>query len=343
MKRRNRPQSLIGMPISSQSASRLGSMSVSAFLPEHGDLIRDYFDGLRFVHAAVERPPGRDAYDVVVTFERPAQKLRCSIAEDALDSIRQARQARLRRSDARRVAAWAERAPDLTDYLIGYRAWHVDEQGALQPFGRWYSATAAGPGGWDGPRKVTALCDRHGDHLAPEPDCHCGFNTYRFPPSYDPYALPLIDYSKQPMRVVSFALQDQYTVGWKVDALHTDEVVAGAVRGWGRVEAHMDGWRSEHAQPVVLCANELIEIDSRRVPDPDVHPAAARVAQRYPEIPWVRWDELRTAAREHGQEFGQQLLPEPESFTDAYQRETAGLRALVKKPSPSGVINNLTG
>jgi hypothetical protein len=63
-------------------------------------------------------------------------------------------------------------------------------------------------------------------HVAPDPDCRCGLYAW-----YEPRGL----------------------AGFGVGG---DELVYGVVLAWGRVEAHLEGLRAEHAEPVVLAYSE---------------------------------------------------------------------------------------
>jgi hypothetical protein len=358
------------------------------------DRIREAFRGLGYTGRWTPTPrPGTDSIDLTIEFVDQTVRV-CIDRVDltaygmgAVDAaLRQAHRIRMdwlaHGGERGQQRAWERRAPDLTDYLIGYRCWKVDAGGGLQPFsavgGGFWRTELVGDvvcleDGWDGGEPVQARCLHH-EHVAPSPACHCGWNTYRYPASFDPDFVRSVQlvprgYGRSS---VDPRVQDQYTVGWEIDEGFIDTTVAGAVRGWGRCEVHVDGWRSEWAQPVVLAANDLVETaeivrkvrkldraleylgpadrlppadpawwecyeeERRQVPCPSRHPAAYRVAMRYPELRWVRWDQLRAAAREYGQELGQQLLPEPES-------STAGLSAMVRSSRAASDLDDSTG
>lgn len=107
--------------------------------------------------------------------------------------------------------------PDLVEGVIGYRQWsvarHPDGAYTIGPIG-------AGCDHWMGGAEVRARCGTS-HHAAPDPVCHCGWNAWHEPLELDKILFPR-------------------------------SRVAGAIVGWGRVEVHGDGFRSEWARPLAL-------------------------------------------------------------------------------------------
>jgi hypothetical protein len=118
------------------------------------------------------------------------------------------------------VGSWVEplasqdRPADLTERVLGYRAWRLDSRGLR-------SAAAPAPARWSR-RALVAECPRgvhHGDHPAPVARCRCGI-----------YAL----HEPEPR------------------LLFRDGVVWGAVALDGRVLLYGNGLRAERATVLVL-------------------------------------------------------------------------------------------
>ena len=113
-------------------------------------------------------------------------------------------------------------APDLIEPVVGFRAWRVVGDRLLSPYI---------PCRWDG-RLMHAICypaNRsltfgHGwlsaPHDSPHPDCQCGIYAYHRPGTRG------------------------YFGEW--------EWLEGIVSVWGRIEAHADGLRAEHARVEAL-------------------------------------------------------------------------------------------
>lgn len=172
------------------------------------------------------------------------------------------------------------RTPDLTQRVIGFRQWHVDEQCNLMPVG----TPAAGP--WK-PGPQHAQCwSKHGNMRMPclsvaEPSCDCGF-----------YAL--------------FDLRAATAYGGISDE---DTCVQGIVTGWGRMAVHQTGFRAEWIQVMAI-----IVPDSRIDPwlDPrnqDRFPLMYRgVAKKY-GIPCMDYSHATEFAREFGAEMPESLKP----------------------------------
>jgi glycine cleavage system H lipoate-binding protein len=98
-------------------------------------------------------------------------------------------------------------APDFIEAVVGYRAWHIDDDGLLRPWT--FTALPWQPGA------NRAVCARDVRHAPPVTDCMCGL-----------YAL-----SDPADRRLDF---------------RADQAV-GAIAAWGEMEVHRSGFRAEHA------------------------------------------------------------------------------------------------
>lgn len=211
-----------------------------------------------------------------------------------------------------RVDEWerglhAPRSPDLTEHVVGYREWNVDwSKGTLGPVGiggapwlprTWQQAECRGGGRYGGRAPY--------GHRAPHPECHCGlYAVFGLPdaPSYS---------GKQPHRI------------W------------GVVQAKGRIEVHRNGFRAEHARPVMLA---LAGIQEWYVPNPQGKPGKLVSNEDFEHLDtWsrqhaqpvesegdeeirklakklgldaVRWDFVRTKAEEYGKPIPASLQPE---------------------------------
>jgi glycine cleavage system H protein len=114
-------------------------------------------------------------------------------------------------------------APDFVEPVIGFRAWHIDDDGLLRP---WTFNRLA----WD-PGVNRAQCARDRRHRPPVTDCMCGL-----------YALT--DPSDHRLH------------------LQGDQAV-GAIAAWGDLEVHRTGFRAEHACVVALALPEHADDDQR--------------------------------------------------------------------------------
>ncbi|MDX6728826.1 MAG: hypothetical protein QOK49_3631 [Baekduia sp.] len=103
-------------------------------------------------------------------------------------------------------------APDYLEAVIGYRAWHADDDGLLRPWT--FTALAWEPG------VNAATCARDVRHAPPVSDCMCGL----------------------------YALTDP--ADRRLD-FRADQAV-GAEAAWGDMEVHRSGFRAEHACIVAL-------------------------------------------------------------------------------------------
>lgn len=111
---------------------------------------------------------------------------------------------------------WTERAPDLMDHVVGYRAWNLDGS-RIKPIGM-------GEDVWEGGKEVRATCTHGHMHIAPDPDCECGLYAWH-----------------------SF---EQVRGGARGDQ------VFGAVQAWGHIEVHGTGFRAEYMRPVMLAYDD---------------------------------------------------------------------------------------
>jgi len=158
-------------------------------------------------------------------------------------------------------------APDLVEPVIGFRAWRVLDDRLLSPYI---------PCRWAG-REMHAVCYPANRaltfgrgwlataHESPHPECKCGIYAYHRPGSR------------------------AYFGEW--------EWVEGIVSVWGRIEAHADGLRAEHARVEALAG-------------------APRVAQRL-GVEVVERAELADAATGYGAPLPPTLLPHATGSTSS--------------------------
>ena len=155
--------------------------------------------------------------------------------------------------------------------MIGFRKWRIDDRHLSSPYARirWRQ------------REMHARCHRHSfashradprpldeDHEAPHPSCNCGIYAY-----YEPHARPRAIYVR---------------LAW------------GIVTLWGRIEAHGNGMRAEHARVEALASSPEWPNSYQR--------ALQRVAKEL-EIDLVRHTELERAAGEYGGRLPASLVP----------------------------------
>lgn len=114
------------------------------------------------------------------------------------------------------------------------------------------------------------------EHIVPAPGCHCGFNAY-----HDLAGL------------LRNATPDMVGM-WNVVA---------AVRGWGRVAVHTDGFRSEWVEPVAI-------IDAHG-PRATATPATAKAAAEHAGLPLVDLDQAPGFMREYGDPVPLEHRPPP--------------------------------
>jgi glycine cleavage system H lipoate-binding protein len=114
-------------------------------------------------------------------------------------------------------------APDFVQAVVGYRAWHLEDDGTLRP----WTFTALP---WD-PGANAAVCARDVRHAPPVADCMCGL-----------YAL-----SDPADRRLDF---------------RADQAV-GAIAAWGDLEVHRTGFRASHACVTALALPDGAGYDQR--------------------------------------------------------------------------------
>ena len=166
----------------------------------------------------------------------------------------------------------AAAVPDLVEPVVGFRAWRIVGGRLLSPYI---------PCRWDG-RVMHAECwpaNRtltHGrgwlaePHTSPHPACQCGVYAYHRPGAQTYYG------------------------EW--------EWVEGVVSVWGRVEAHRDGLRAEHARVEALVRPPASEAGRRA----RVEAIAARLG-----CDLIAREDLREAAARYGGPLPSSLLPAP--------------------------------
>ncbi len=110
----------------------------------------------------------------------------------------------------------SERAPDLTEAVLGFRAWMLRIDGGL-------GAVVAGSIWQPGPNEAVCSPDvtpsRRPRHSSPHSGCNCGFNAY-------------------------FALGPRLRGG--------EHSVVGAIAAWGEIDVYADGFRAQFAQVIAL-------------------------------------------------------------------------------------------
>jgi glycine cleavage system H lipoate-binding protein len=116
-----------------------------------------------------------------------------------------------------------EAAPDFLEAVVGYRAWHVEEDGLLRPWT--FTALPWQPGA------NRAVCARDVRHAAPVADCMCGL----------------------------YALTDP--ADRRLD-FRADQAV-GAIAAWGDLEVHRSGFRAEHACVTALALPDRAGFEQR--------------------------------------------------------------------------------
>lgn len=115
--------------------------------------------------------------------------------------------------------------PDFVEPVIGFRAWHVDDDGLLRPWT--FRALPWRPG------VNRAVCARDVRHAAPAPGCLCGLYALRDP-------------SDRRLR---------FGAGRAV----------GAIAAWGELEVHHTGFRAEQACVVALALPERPSAEEREL------------------------------------------------------------------------------
>jgi hypothetical protein len=162
-------------------------------------------------------------------------------------------------------------APDLIAPVVAFRAWRVIGARLLSP---------NIPVRWEG-RTMHAACHPvhkrimlgwrgwlEAEHASPHPDCQCGIYAYH-----------------RPGRRNWFGEFD-----W----------VEGIVTAWGRLEAHADGLRAEHARIEAL----VVPGGDQRVRAPVVERIAERLGADL-----VERGDVEAAARRYGARLPESLIP----------------------------------
>jgi hypothetical protein len=164
--------------------------------------------------------------------------------------------------------------------VVGYRAWRISSDLELM-------STRSGQAvayTWDrGPQKAKCRRDPHvmvplpagAQHSPPGKGCHCGFNAH-----HD------LDMARRRL--------------WQA----TGPAIMGAIVGWGNLQVHWDGVRSEYAQIVALGYRQP-DTEAFRWRPLDV---PRRIADRY-GVPLVPLADLEAVAREHGEPYPEELRP----------------------------------
>jgi glycine cleavage system H lipoate-binding protein len=116
-----------------------------------------------------------------------------------------------------------DEAPDLVEAVVGYRAWHIEDDGQLRPWT--FTALPWQPG------VNTAVCARDVRHAPPVGDCMCGL----------------------------YALTDP--ADRRLD-FRADQAV-GAIAAWGDLEVHRTGFRAEHACVTALALPDRAGYEQR--------------------------------------------------------------------------------
>jgi glycine cleavage system H lipoate-binding protein len=114
-------------------------------------------------------------------------------------------------------------APDFVEAVVGYRAWHIEDDGLLRPWT--FTALPWQPGA------NRAVCARDVRHAPPVADCMCGL----------------------------YALTDP--ADRRLD-FRADQAV-GAVAAWGDLEVHRTGFRAEHACVTALALPDRAAFEQR--------------------------------------------------------------------------------
>src|SRR3954471_22460678 len=116
-----------------------------------------------------------------------------------------------------------EDAPDFVEAVVGYRAWHIEDDGLLRPWT--FTALPWQPGA------NRAVCARDVRHAPPVADCMCGL-----------YARP--------------------DPGDRRLDFRADQAV-GAIAAWGDMEVHRTGFRAQHACVTALALPDRADHDQR--------------------------------------------------------------------------------
>jgi hypothetical protein len=206
----------------------------------------------------------------------------CKMLEERLRDWKVANDAEREEEMRKQDAQWEGRAPDLMDYVIGFRAWAVNGP-RLRPIGM-------GGDVWEGGAEVRAQCSAGNLHRAPDPNCECGLYAWN--------------------DLASMLQEARAGSGGRV---------WGAVRAHGRLEVHSTGFRAEYMQPMLLGYDDSedeivtnddgIPVDVKRGSDYD---RVKKIADLLGGIEVVPFDVLPEAATE----FGRLIKDVPELLPD---------------------------
>lgn len=119
---------------------------------------------------------------------------------------------------AREDAAFAAKAPDTMEHLIGFRAWALSGH-RIRPIG-------SGGDAWQGGKEVRAECCIGEDHRAPAEHCDCGLYAWH-----------------------------SWKGVCAENRVSTSRVL-GAVQAHGKIRIHRAGFRAEYMRPVLLAYND---------------------------------------------------------------------------------------
>ncbi len=155
--------------------------------------------------------------------------------------------------------------PDLIDHVVGFRQWALGRVVDMRmEEGLW---SISQPIRWS--RRMRARClKQRGGHFAPDWGCECGL------------------YAKHNMG---------YPTGLQSGCGY------GAVKAWGKLQVHHDGFRAEYAEVIALAYGDRWSVSSFAL--------VSRVADALgiPLVPLVRLGDL---ALEHGAPVPRDLRPE---------------------------------
>lgn len=198
--------------------------------------------------------------------------------------------------------------PDLTTEIIGYRQWYVTPDLELRAAG--YRVG----GSWK-PGENEAVCHRMADAMmltfgyseepqkrhpcgdTPGHDCQCGFYALHDPSDFW--------YGAQAQRSLWATAM--------ISAPTSDPLVSGIIVGWGKVEVHHQGFRTQYARIVALA-----------LPEGKRDAAVARAAAAAYGVPCVPVRDLPRIAAEFGSTVPMEMRPEkpkpPEDQASTWQQ-----------------------
>jgi hypothetical protein len=166
------------------------------------------------------------------------------------------------------------KTPDLTQRVVGYRKWIVNDDHELCPIG--YTEAPA----WK-PGPMRAVCYVTTDGVwtpcipAADPDCECGF-----------YAVHRLEY-----------IESYSASGFG----HGNHVIVGIVTAWGRLSVHGRGFRAEYIEVAALI--------SPTWSPKDYSDELNLVANKY-NVPVVGHEDAESYASEFGASIPESLFPD---------------------------------